>query len=41
VNDQLEKAVLDLKSIILGERCRLSVSREKIQPIILSFTGEN
>jgi len=37
INDQLEKAVRELASIILSERCRLDSRRKEIMPILQSF----
>jgi len=41
VNDDLEKALLKLKSIILSVRCRLDVSQKSILPILRSFSDES
>ena len=41
VNDDLEKALLKLKSIILSIRCRLDVSQKSILPILRSFSDES
>jgi len=41
VNDDLEKALLKLKSIILSVRCRLDVSQKNILPILRSFSDES
>jgi len=38
INDQLEKAVRELESIILSERCRLDSRKKEITPILQSFT---
>lgn len=37
VNDRLDKAVLELESIILSVRCRLEVRKKDIRPIVRSF----
>jgi len=37
VNDRLDKAVLELESIILSARCRLEVRKKDIRPIVRSF----
>jgi guanylate kinase len=37
VNDRLDKAVLELESIILSARCRLEVRKKNIRPIVRSF----
>lgn len=41
VNDDLEKALLKIKSIILSVRCRLDVSQKNILPILRSFSDES
>lgn len=41
VNDDLEKALLKVKSIILSVRCRLDVSQKNILPILRSFSDES
>lgn len=41
VNDNLEKALVKLKSIIVSVRCRLDVSQKNILPILRSFSDEN
>jgi len=38
VNDDLDEATEELISIIIGTRCRVSVRREEIQPILLGFS---
>ena len=38
INDDLDKAAKELVSIIIGTRCRVSVRREEIQPVLLSFS---
>jgi guanylate kinase len=37
VNDQLDRAVLELESIMLSTRCRLQVRKKDIQTIVQSF----
>jgi guanylate kinase len=37
VNDQLDRAVLELESIILSTRCRFQVRKKDIQTIVRSF----
>lgn len=37
VNDRLDKAVLELESVILSARCRLEVRKKDIRPIVRSF----
>ena len=41
VNDDLEKALIKLKSIIVSVRCRLDVSQKNILPILRSFSDES
>ncbi|MBN2245180.1 MAG: guanylate kinase [Candidatus Aminicenantes bacterium] len=41
VNDDLEKALIKLKSIIVSVRCRLDVSQKSILPILRSFSDES
>jgi guanylate kinase len=41
VNDDLEKALIKLKSIIVSIRCRLDVSQKSILPILRSFSDES
>lgn len=41
VNDQLNSAVQELKSIIVCRRCRLDARRKDIEPIIQSFVYED
>lgn len=38
INDDLDTAVLNLKSIILSKRCRLDACRKGIAPILRSFS---
>lgn len=38
INDDLEKAVVNLKSIILATRCRLEMQTRNILPVLQSFT---
>ena len=37
INDRLDKAVQDLKAIILSRRCRLDIQQKVILPILKSF----
>ncbi len=37
INNKLDRAVLELESIILGSRCRLAVRKPEIQSILRSF----
>jgi guanylate kinase len=37
INDQLDRAVLEMESIILSSRCRLEVRKKDIRPIVRSF----
>ena len=37
INDRLDRAVLEMESIILSARCRLEARRKSIQPIVRSF----
>jgi guanylate kinase len=37
INDRLDKAVLELESIILSARCRLDVRQKDIRSIVRSF----
>jgi guanylate kinase len=41
VNDRLEQAVLELKSILISHRCRLETRQKEIVPILRSFGGES
>ena len=41
VNDDLDKAVEELKSIIVSTRCRLNVRQKEILPILRSFSEED
>ncbi|MGA2585712.1 MAG: guanylate kinase [Candidatus Aminicenantales bacterium] len=38
INNKLDRAVLELESIILGSRCRLAVRKPEIKSILRSFT---
>ena len=38
INDELDKAVEELKSVILSQRCRRESREKEIIPILLSFT---
>ena len=38
VNDELSKAVEELKSVILSQRCRREIREKEIMPILRSFT---
>jgi len=40
VNDDLKRAVADLKSIILSVRCRLDIRQKEIMPILRSFSED-
>ncbi len=37
INDRLDRAVLELESIILASRCRLSERKAQVRPILRSF----
>jgi hypothetical protein len=37
INNKLDRAVLELESIILGGRCRLDVRKPQIKEILKSF----
>lgn len=41
VNDRLEKALEEIKSIIVSSRCRLEVRQKEIVPILRSFFEED
>jgi guanylate kinase len=41
VNDELDKATEELKSIILTQRCRTDIRKKQIMPILRSFYGED
>jgi len=40
VNDDLDKAADELKSILLSTKCRLEVRHKEIMPILRSFAQE-
>jgi guanylate kinase len=41
INDRLERAVQDLKAIIMSARCRLDSQQKAISPILKSFSNED
>ena len=41
VNEDLKRAVDELKSVIVCTRCRLSIRQKEILPILRSFSGED
>jgi len=41
VNNELDKATEELKSIILSQRCRTDIQKKQIMPILRSFYGED
>ena len=40
INDELKKAVNELKAIILSTRCRLDIKKKEIVPILRSFSED-
>ncbi|MCK4336309.1 MAG: guanylate kinase [Candidatus Aminicenantes bacterium] len=40
INENMESAIEELKSIVISTRCMLSMRQKKIQPIIQSFSEE-
>ncbi|MFW6160023.1 MAG: guanylate kinase, partial [Acidobacteriota bacterium] len=40
INDNLKEAVMDLKSIILANRCRLERQTKKALPVLQSFSED-
>jgi guanylate kinase len=40
INNQLDKAVEELKAVILNQRCRREARKKEIIPILRSFSGE-
>ena len=41
INDDLDKAAEELKSVILGQRCRREIREKEIMPILNSFAEED